>query len=147
MKSRPKNKGKKFVPHQKKRKLSVVSPEVLFAQKLAANDPVQRNRAVKKLQKWLQLRGSLLTKEEIMRIWKGLHYCFWMSDKPLIQEELAETIGIVLFLIYQLKFISPLCVNVLQLKAIQAISMTVQRGNATSIMGTLGPLRKLEDFF
>ena len=116
MKSRPKNKGKKFVPHQKKRKLSVVSPEVLFAQKLAANDPVQRNRAVKKLQKWLQLRGSLLTKEEIMRIWKGLHYCFWMSDKPLIQEELAETIGIVLFLIYQLKFISPLCANILQLK-------------------------------
>ena len=30
---------------------------------------------------------------------------------------------------------------------IQAISMTVQRGNATSIMGTLGPLIKLEDFF
>ena len=30
---------------------------------------------------------------------------------------------------------------------IQAISMTVQRGNATSITGTLGPLRKLEDFF
>ena len=30
---------------------------------------------------------------------------------------------------------------------IQAISMTVQRGNATSILGTLGPLRKLEDFF
>ena len=27
---------------------------------------------------------------------------------------------------------------------IQAISMTVQRGNATSIMGILGPLRKLE---
>merc|ERR1712168_904142 len=93
MKSRPKNKGKKFVPHQKKRKLRAVSPEVLFAQKLAANDPVQRNRAVKKLQKWLQLRGALLTKEEIMRIWKGLHYCFWMSDKPLVQEELAETIG------------------------------------------------------
>ena len=31
---------------------------------------------------------------------------------------------------------------------IQAISMTVERGNATSIMGgTLGHLRKLEDFF
>ena len=26
-------------------------------------------------------------------------------------------------------------------------SITVQRGNAASIMGTLGPLRKLEDFF
>ena len=30
---------------------------------------------------------------------------------------------------------------------IQAISMTVQRGNTTSIMGPLGPLRNLEDFF
>ena len=30
---------------------------------------------------------------------------------------------------------------------IQAISMTVKRGNATSIMGTLGPLIKLEDNF
>ena len=30
---------------------------------------------------------------------------------------------------------------------IQAISMTVQRVNATSIMGTLGSLRKVEDFF
>ena len=30
---------------------------------------------------------------------------------------------------------------------IQAISMTVQCGNATSIMDTLGPLRKLEDVF
>ena len=28
-----------------------------------------------------------------------------------------------------------------------AISMTIQRGNATSIMGTLGPLRTLEDLF
>ena len=29
----------------------------------------------------------------MMRLWKGLYYCFWMSDKPLIQEELAESIG------------------------------------------------------
>ena len=30
---------------------------------------------------------------------------------------------------------------------ITVISMTVKRGNAVSIMGTLGPLRKLEDLF
>ena len=29
----------------------------------------------------------------MMRLWKGLYYCFWMSDKPLVQEELAESIG------------------------------------------------------
>merc|ERR1719350_978793 len=28
-----------------------------------------------------------------MRIWKGLFYCYWMSDKPLVQEELAESIS------------------------------------------------------
>ena len=30
---------------------------------------------------------------------------------------------------------------------IQALSMAVQRGNAASIMGTLGPQRKLDDYF
>lgn len=81
------------MPQQKKRNLKNVSPEVLFAQKLAANDPTLRNRAVKKLQKWLKVRSEKLSSEEILRIWKGLHYCFWMSDKPIVQEELAETIG------------------------------------------------------
>lgn len=93
MKSKPKNKGKRFVPAQKKRNLAAVSPEVLFAQKLAANDPILRNRAVKKLTKWLKLRSEMTTQEELMKLWKGLHYCYWMSDKPLVQEELAEGIS------------------------------------------------------
>ena len=93
MKSKPKNKNKHYVPHQKKRDLKQVPVEVIFAQKLADNNPVLRNRAVKKLQKWLNSRADLLTSDEILRIWKGLHYCFWMSDKPLVQEELAEAIS------------------------------------------------------
>ena len=32
--------------------------EVQFAQKLASNDPIMRNRAVKKLKKWLEARSS-----------------------------------------------------------------------------------------
>ena len=36
---------------------------------------------------------SLFNKSEMLRLWKGLHYCFWMSDKPLVQEELAEKIA------------------------------------------------------
>ena len=32
-------------------------------------------------------------RSEMLRLWKGLHYCFWMSDKPLVQEELAEKIA------------------------------------------------------
>jgi len=23
--------------------------------------------------------------EEFLKVWKGLHYCMWMTDKPLIQ--------------------------------------------------------------
>lgn len=31
--------------------------------------------------------------KEFLRLWKGLFYCMWMSDKPLVQEELAEELG------------------------------------------------------
>ena len=52
-----------------------------------------RDRAVKKLKKWFGARSSGFPQEELMRIWKGLFYCYWMSDKPLVQEELAENIS------------------------------------------------------
>lgn len=32
-----------------------------------------------------------------MRLWKGLYYCMWLSDKPLVQEELAESISHLIF--------------------------------------------------
>ena len=53
-----KHKKKRFIPAQKKRKLNQVSPEVIFAQKLAANDPTIRNRYVffkKNSCKWKEL--------------------------------------------------------------------------------------------
>ena len=44
-----KQKKKRNIPAQKKRKLNVVAPEVIFAQKLAANDPTIRNRYILKI--------------------------------------------------------------------------------------------------
>jgi len=67
--------------------------EVQFAQKLAANEPWVRDKAVKKLKKWFGAKQDAFEDEEVMKIWKGLYYCFWMSDKPLVQEELAENIS------------------------------------------------------
>ena len=29
----------------------------------------------------------------MMKLWKGLFYTFWMSDKPPIQEELANVLS------------------------------------------------------
>jgi len=67
--------------------------EVQFAQKLAANEPWVRDKAVKKLKKWFGAKQDAFEDEEVMKLWKGLYYCFWMSDKPLVQEELAENIS------------------------------------------------------
>jgi len=69
------------------------SIEMKFAQKLAANEPKTRDKAISKLRKWLQGSYQSLSQLDMLRLWKGLHYCFWMSDKPLVQEELAENIS------------------------------------------------------
>uniref|UniRef100_A0A3Q4HXZ4 Ribosomal RNA processing protein 1 homolog B-like n=1 Tax=Neolamprologus brichardi TaxID=32507 RepID=A0A3Q4HXZ4_NEOBR len=31
--------------------------------------------------------------EELLKLWKGLFYCLWMQDKPLLQEELSRKIS------------------------------------------------------
>jgi len=69
------------------------SVEIKFAQRLAANDPKVREKAIKKFRKWIQGSFRSRTELDMLRLWKGLHYCFWMSDKPLLQEELAENIS------------------------------------------------------
>ncbi|KAH9504548.1 Ribosomal RNA processing protein 1 B [Bulinus truncatus] len=71
-----------------------VSAEVHFAQKLAANEKKIRDRAIKRLQKYLTVRSNHggLNDDDLLKIWKGLFYCMWMQDKPLIQEELSHRI-------------------------------------------------------
>ncbi|XP_033003004.1 ribosomal RNA processing protein 1 homolog B [Lacerta agilis] len=72
-------------------------PEVQFAQRLAANEKRIRDRALKKLRGYLALRtqspASSFSQEEWLKIWKGLFYCMWMQDKPLLQEELSNNIA------------------------------------------------------
>ncbi|XP_046384277.1 ribosomal RNA processing protein 1 homolog A-like isoform X1 [Ischnura elegans] len=80
----------------KKRKL-LIAQELHFAKTLAGNDKTKRDRALKRLHKWLHARThdgtSGFSKEDYLRIWKGIFYCMWMSDKPLVQEEVAENIS------------------------------------------------------
>uniref|UniRef100_A0A1B6I949 Ribosomal RNA processing protein 1 homolog n=1 Tax=Homalodisca liturata TaxID=320908 RepID=A0A1B6I949_9HEMI len=79
-----------------KNEVLLLAQEISFAKVLASNDKRLRDRGLRRLKKWFTARsqGSAdFTKEDHMRIWKGLFYCMWMSDKPLIQEELAEEIS------------------------------------------------------
>ncbi|CAD6227372.1 GSCOCG00006142001-RA-CDS [Cotesia congregata] len=80
-------------PQQKKS--LVIAQEIKFARILAGNNKNARAKKLKKLRTWLTLRSRSTI--DFMRIWKGLYYCMWMSDKPLVQEELAESISQLIF--------------------------------------------------
>lgn len=78
------------------KELLVIAQEVKIVRALACNDLIKRNRQIRKLRKWFQLRAISsfpFTENDFMRIWKGLYYNVWMSDKPLVQEELAEQLA------------------------------------------------------
>ncbi|XP_005375939.1 PREDICTED: ribosomal RNA processing protein 1 homolog A [Chinchilla lanigera] len=72
-------------------------PEIQLAQRLAGNEQVTRDRAVRKLRKYIVARTQRatggFTHDELLKIWKGLFYCMWMQDKLLLQEELGRTIA------------------------------------------------------
>ncbi|KAJ3267153.1 hypothetical protein HDU77_005356 [Chytriomyces hyalinus] len=63
-----------------------------FGKNLAHTDKVVRDKAVEALGKWLSESQSMDAKS-MLALWKGLFYCYWMSDKPLIQHELAERLA------------------------------------------------------
>ncbi|XP_011199133.2 ribosomal RNA processing protein 1 homolog [Bactrocera dorsalis] len=74
----------------------IIAQEVHIVRSLACNDLNKRNRQIRKLRKWLQIRARSsfpFSEEDFLRIWKGLYYNMWMSDKPLVQEDLAEQLG------------------------------------------------------
>eukprot|EP00072_Mus_musculus_P048562 XP_006525036.1 PREDICTED: ribosomal RNA processing protein 1 homolog B isoform X3 [Mus musculus] len=77
--------------------LAMQSSEFQFAQRLASSEKGVRDRAVRKLRQYLSARtqsdtGSF-SQEELLKIWKGLFYCMWVQDEPLLQEELANIIS------------------------------------------------------
>ncbi|XP_032385831.1 ribosomal RNA processing protein 1 homolog B [Etheostoma spectabile] len=76
---------------------SIQEPEVQFAQRLASNEKPIRTKAIKKLRKYINVRSRNptggFTGDELLKLWKGLFYCLWMQDKPLLQEELSNQIS------------------------------------------------------
>ncbi|KAM8855011.1 ribosomal RNA processing protein 1 homolog B [Spinachia spinachia] len=76
---------------------SIQEPEVQLAQRLASNEKLVRTKAVKKLRKYINGRSQIATGgfsgDELLKLWKGLFYCLWMQDKPLLQEELSNQIS------------------------------------------------------
>lgn len=67
--------------------------EKLFAIKLAANEKETREKAFKKIRNYIKAKsmsetGDKFKEEDMIKIWKGLHYCMWMCDKLAVQVNL-----------------------------------------------------------
>ncbi|KAK4299080.1 hypothetical protein Pmani_028631 [Petrolisthes manimaculis] len=70
--------------------------EILFVQRLADNEKNVRNKALKNLKSYLDhntVKTPGIAEDEFLKLWKGLFYCMYNADKPLIQEALAEDIS------------------------------------------------------
>ncbi|KAI9014975.1 nucleolar protein,Nop52-domain-containing protein [Gaertneriomyces semiglobifer] len=63
-----------------------------FGKQLANSEKKVRDRAVRGLLKWLKENDDV-TELQLRKLWKGLFYAYWMSDKPLIQQHLANRLA------------------------------------------------------
>lgn len=67
--------------------------QVKFAQSLAAPDKETRDKTVATLRSYLGSLKEMLSELEMLKLWKGLYYCMWLSDKAPVQNELAESLA------------------------------------------------------
>lgn len=77
----------------------VGSAEIYFAKRLANTDKKIRDKSLKRLQMWISAKmksGKDMEEKDMVNLWRGLFYCMWFSDKPLIQEELTDTLADIL---------------------------------------------------
>jgi ribosomal RNA-processing protein 1 len=56
-------------------------------------DRRSRDKGVDTLRSYLRSRGAKLDNLEMLKLWKGLFYCMWMSDKPRTQQQLARDLA------------------------------------------------------
>lgn len=63
-----------------------------LVKKLAHNDKIVRDKSIRLLKKWLVKRKEI-GEMDMLKIWKGIFYCFWMSDKPAVQHDLADRLS------------------------------------------------------
>mmetsp|Transcript_41938 Transcript_41938/g.115675 ORF Transcript_41938/g.115675 Transcript_41938/m.115675 type:complete len:448 (+) Transcript_41938:113-1456(+) len=77
--------------------MAVDQPEqhlsVNFGKRLAHTDKKVRDKGIKVLKTWLQKHPDL-ERLEYMKLWRGLYFCMWMSDKRPVQQELAVNVAL-----------------------------------------------------
>ncbi|KAJ7161412.1 nucleolar protein,Nop52-domain-containing protein [Mycena crocata] len=65
-----------------------------LAKYLASADKKIRDKAINSLSVFLSDDSQdPISKADMDKLWKGIFYCFWMSDKPLVQQALASDLA------------------------------------------------------
>lgn len=68
---------------------------------LAFTQKSSREKALKLvLKSWLPSRSQQLPEEDAKKLWKGLFYCVWHSDKPLVQADLIDRLSSLLLTLH-----------------------------------------------
>ncbi|KAI9192929.1 nucleolar protein,Nop52-domain-containing protein [Polychytrium aggregatum] len=70
----------------------VASPGPGFGKRLAHVEKRVRDDAVLSLTKYMESRPDI-SDLQMMKLWKAMFYCFWMSDKPPVQQHLADRLA------------------------------------------------------
>lgn len=71
--------------------MSVAPP---LGKELAATDKKTRDNAIKSLRTFLSTTSDKpMADLEMAKLWKAIFFCFWHSDKPLVQQELAAALA------------------------------------------------------
>lgn len=116
----PETLHKKRSPSSRNQKASLKGDVPPLGKFLASNDKTTRDRAVDALRKFLaggtstddMLQNGLFQTKlpleswdtaesvkhrfdeiELAKLYKGLFYCYWMSDKPIVQQQLAQDLA------------------------------------------------------
>ncbi|KAL5066361.1 hypothetical protein RYX36_028098 [Vicia faba] len=68
---------------------------------LAISQKSSREKALRLLLKsWLPSQSQPLPDDDAKKLWKGLFYCVWHSDKPLVQAELIDRLSSLLLVLH-----------------------------------------------
>lgn len=60
-----------------------------FSRALASSDYHVRSKGLEALHVWLQ-RKQEVPEMGLQKLWRGILFCFWHSDKSHVQEQLAD---------------------------------------------------------
>ncbi|KAJ5770996.1 uncharacterized protein N7511_003047 [Penicillium nucicola] len=66
-----------------------------FVRELGSSDRKVRDKALESLTQFVRSRNDL-TLIDFLKLWKGLFYCFYHSDRPLTQQALARALSYLL---------------------------------------------------